>query len=159
MTIRIGQGFDVHAFTENKPLVLGPQNIPFELGMKAHSDGDVVIHALCDALLGALALGDIGQHFPDTDEQYAGADSKQLLQHVWGLIQAQDFQLANADITIVAQQPRMSPHIVAMREQLSTILGCDMNQISIKATTTEHLGFTGRREGIAVFAVTLLQGL
>lgn len=154
--LRIGQGYDVHRFGEGDHLVLGGVKIPYHQGFIAHSDGDVLIHALADALLGALALGDIGQHFPDTDAQYKNADSRVLLRHVVNLIQTHAYQLQNADITIIAQAPKMSPHIVAMRECLAADLECDLGQVSVKATTTEKLGFEGRKEGIAVSATVLL---
>ncbi len=155
--LRIGQGVDVHAFEENKPLVLGGITIPYPLGMKAHSDGDVVIHALCDGLLGALSLGDIGQHFPDADATYDNVDSKKLLASVWRLIAERKYKLCNADITLVAQKPKLASHIPAMRSCLAHELGVELAQISIKATTSEKLGFTGREEGIAAMAVVLLQ--
>lgn len=154
--MRIGSGFDVHAFTDGDHLMLGGVRIPYHQSFKAHSDGDVLIHALCDALLGALALGDIGQHFPDTDVAYAGADSRQLLQQVYRLMMDQGYHLANADITIIAEAPKMAPYIEPMREVLSQDLNCATGQLSIKATTTEGLGFAGRREGIAVQATVLL---
>ncbi len=154
--IRIGNGVDAHRFKEGGKLVLGGVTIPHSHGMEAHSDGDVVIHALCDALLGGLALGDIGQHFPDTDQTYKGMDSHILLRRVYELMQAQHYSLGNADITIVAQAPKLAPHITAMRETLATDLHCTTELISIKATTTEKMGFTGRGEGIAVMASVLL---
>ena len=154
--MRIGQGYDVHAFGEGDKLVLGGVSIPYHRGFIAHSDGDVLIHALMDAILGALALGDIGQHFPDTDQQWKGADSRQLLAEVVKMMAAQGYQLGNADLTIVAQQPKMSPHLDFMTANLSQDLRCQPNQLNIKATTTEKLGFTGREEGIACYAVVLL---
>lgn len=154
--MRIGHGFDVHAFGGDGPIRLGGVDIEHHHGLIAHSDGDVLLHALCDALLGALALGDIGQHFPDTDKQYAGADSVHLLQHVYDLVQAQGYQLANADLTIIAQSPRMAPHIDTMRERVATALAVDVQQINVKATTTEKLGYIGRKEGIACHAVVLV---
>ncbi len=153
---RIGHGFDVHAFMPGDHLVLGGIQIPFEWAFKAHSDGDVLIHALCDALLGAAALGDIGQHFPDTDPSFCGIDSCLLLAEVLQLIGAQQWLIGNVDITIIAQAPRMASHIPAMRARLSTVLKICPTQINIKATTTEKLGFTGRGEGIAVEAVALI---
>ena len=156
MNIRIGQGYDVHNFCEGDHLMLGGVKIPFNKAFQAHSDGDVLIHALCDALLGALALGDIGQHFPDTQAEYAGIDSKKLLTHVYDLIISKGWRLVNADCTIIAQMPKMSPHIKSMRTNLSHELQVSDNQISIKATTTEKLGFEGRKEGIAVQAIVLL---
>ena len=154
--MRIGHGFDVHAFEAGDFVVLGGVKIPHSHAFKAHSDGDVLIHAICDALLGAVALGDIGQHFPDTAADYANIDSRILLRHVWGLVQQQGYQLANLDSTIIAQAPKMMPHIPAMREYLAADLGCEVGQINVKATTTEKLGFTGRKEGIASHAVVLL---
>lgn len=154
--MRIGQGYDVHAFGDGDKLVLGGVSIPYHRGFIAHSDGDVLIHALIDAILGALALGDIGQHFPDTDPQWKGADSRQLLAGVVKIMSGQGYQLGNADLTIVAQQPKMMPHLDAMACNLSEDLGCQLNQVNIKATTTEKLGFTGREEGIACYAVVLL---
>jgi 2-C-methyl-D-erythritol 2,4-cyclodiphosphate synthase len=154
--MRIGSGFDVHAFGDGDYLVLGGVRIPFERGILAHSDGDVVIHALCDALLGALALGDIGQHFPPSDAQWKGADSRRFLRHCALLLDQHGWMLGNADITIVCERPRIGPHAQAMRANLAEDLGVDPGQVSIKATTTETLGFTGRGEGIAAHAVVLL---
>ena len=154
--MRIGHGYDVHAFGDGDKLVLGGVSIPYHRGFIAHSDGDVLIHALIDAILGALALGDIGQHFPDTDPQWKGADSRQLLAEVVKMMTAQGYQLGNADLTIVAQQPKMSPHLDSMTANLSQDLRCRPNQLNIKATTTEKLGFTGREEGISCYAVVLL---
>lgn len=155
--IRIGQGFDVHAFTAGDHVMLGGVRIPHSHGLKAHSDGDVALHALADALLGALALGDIGHFFPDTDPAWRGADSAVLLQKVYEHVTAAGYQLGNADITVIAQKPKMAPHIGAMRARIAALLDADAGQISVKATTTEHLGFTGREEGIAVTAVVLLE--
>ncbi|AKH69571.1 2-C-methyl-D-erythritol 2,4-cyclodiphosphate synthase [Spongiibacter sp. IMCC21906] len=157
MTLRIGHGYDVHRFGGDKPLMLCGVEIPHHKGLIAHSDGDVALHALCDAMLGALALGDIGKHFPDTDPRYAGADSGELLQHCRQLILEQGFVLANADLTIAAQKPKLSPFIKEMRERIATLLDVALTQISVKATTTEKLGFVGREEGIAVDAVVLMQ--
>ena len=154
--MRIGQGYDVHAFGEGDHIILGGVTIPYERGLIAHSDGDVLIHALCDALLGAAALGDIGQHFPDTDPQYGGADSRKLLRHVISLINGKGYSLGNADMTIVAQAPKMSPYIEQMATNLVADLGCDIGQVNVKATTTEKLGFEGREEGIACQAIVLL---
>lgn len=154
---RIGHGFDVHAFCAGDTIVLGGVRIPFDKAFKAHSDGDVLIHALCDALLGAAGLGDIGQHFPDTDAVYKNADSRQFLRQVKQMISDQGFALGNADLTIVAQLPKMAPYLVQMKQCLSETLGCASSQLNIKATTTEHLGFCGRGEGIAVHAVALLE--
>ena len=155
--MRIGHGYDVHRFCEGDSIALCGVRIPHSHGLLAHSDGDVAIHALCDALLGALALGDIGKHFPDTDAAYEGADSAILLERCYDLLRGQGYQLGNADLTIAAQTPKLAPHIVAMRERLAGILQVDLTQISVKATTTEKLGFVGRQEGIAVDAVVLLE--
>ena len=156
MDIRVGQGYDVHSFCEGDHLTLGGVAIPYDKGFKAHSDGDVLIHALCDALLGALALGDIGKHFPDTDEAYANVDSRKLLTHVYELIAEKDWHLVNADCTIIAESPKMASYLESMRENLSQDLQASGEQISIKATTTEKLGFEGKKEGIAAQAVVLL---
>ena len=155
--LRIGHGYDVHSFMVGDHIVLGGVKIPHHQAFKAHSDGDVLIHALCDALLGALALGDIGRHFPDTDERYKGADSRQLLRHVMGLIQARGYEPVNIDATIIAQSPRMAPHIEQMRQNLAQDLVVNIDQVNIKATTTEKLGFAGREEGIAAHSVVLLR--
>lgn len=155
--MRIGQGFDVHAFEAGRPLVLGGVTVPHSHGLKAHSDGDVLLHALCDALLGAAALGDIGRHFPDTDAAYRNADSRNLLRAVYDKLQALGFTLVNADMTILAQAPRLAPHIDAMREIIAADLRVAVDTVSVKATTTEHLGFTGRQEGIAAMAVVLIE--
>ena len=157
--MRIGQGYDVHAFTEGDHLVLGGVKIPYTHAFAAHSDGDVLIHAICDALLGALALGDIGKHFPDTSSAYAKIDSRILLRTVYQLVKERGYQLANLDSIIVAQAPKMAAHIEAMRANLATDLECELNQLSVKATTTERLGFEGRKEGIAAHAVVLLEKL
>lgn len=154
--MRIGQGFDAHRFSDSGRLVLGGVEIPFDKGMQAHSDGDVVIHALCDAILGALALGDIGQHFPDSSDEYEGIDSRILLERVVELMQQQHYRINNLDITIVAQAPKLAPHLPAMREILAQDLHVEVNSVSLKATTTEQMGFTGRGEGIAAMAVVLL---
>ena len=154
--LRIGHGFDVHRFGEGDHLMLGGVRVTFDHGFVAHSDGDVVLHALSDALLGAAALGDIGRHFPDTDEQWRGADSRALLRHVVSLINAEGFGLINVDVTILAQAPKMAPHIDAMREVIAGDIGLEKSCVNVKATTTEKLGFTGRGEGIAVEAVALL---
>ena len=154
--IRIGHGYDVHKLTENRKLIIGGVEIPHRLGLLGHSDADVLTHAVMDAMLGALALGDIGKHFPDTDLQYAGADSIQLLRHVTAIIQKEGWQLGNLDATILAQAPKMAPHIMQMRKRLSEAIGCDISQISVKATTEEKLGFTGSEEGIAAHCVCLL---
>tara|TARA_R100000687_G_C6407095_1_gene144654 strand:- start:145 stop:633 length:489 start_codon:yes stop_codon:yes gene_type:complete len=157
--IRIGQGIDVHRFGDGSAVTLGGVRIACDRGLIAHSDGDVVLHALCDALLGALALGDIGKHFPDTDQRYAGIDSRQLLRHVYQLIRERGYELANADITVVAQKPRLAPHVDSMRVAIAEDLQVAADRIGVKATTSEHLGFTGREEGIAAFAVVLLEGI
>ena len=154
--MRIGHGYDVHAFGQGDALILGGVEIPFNRAFIAHSDGDVLIHALIDALLGALALGDIGQHFPDTDGAYKDISSRHLLAMVVSLMRERGYQLGNADITLAAERPKMAPHIESMRLNLSADLGCSMDQINIKATTTEKLGFVGREEGIACHAVVLL---
>ena len=157
--MRIGSGFDVHAFGEGDHLMLGGVRIPFERGIVAHSDGDVAIHALCDALLGALALGDIGRHFPPSDEQWRGADSRQFLRHCSLLMDQHGWTLANADLTVICQAPKVGPHAQVIRESIAAELGVEFEQVSVKATTTEKLGFTGRGEGIAAQAVVLLQPL
>ena len=156
--MRIGHGYDVHPFIAGRPLILGGVNIPYEKGLAAHSDGDAVIHALCDAMLGAAALGDIGSHFPDTDKKFKNIDSRILLRRTAGLLQEKSYRLINADITIVAQAPKMSPHIAAMRDNLAVDLKTDASNINIKATTSEGMGFIGRLEGIAVHAVALIEG-
>lgn len=156
MNLRIGQGFDVHAFCDGDHVMLGGVRIPCERGLKAHSDGDVLLHALADALLGALALGDIGHHFPDNDPKYSGADSRQLLRHVMGLVKERGYHLINADCTLIAQAPKMAPHIHDMRTNIAEDCALDVSAISVKATTTERLGFTGRGEGIAAQAAVLL---
>lgn len=156
MSIRIGHGFDVHAFGGNGPVTLGGVVIDYPQGLIAHSDGDVVLHALADALLGALAMGDIGHHFPDTDAAFKGIDSRILLRKVFVDVQSRGYQLGNADITIMAQAPKMAPHVVSMRQLIAADLQADISQVNVKATTTEKLGFVGRKEGIAVEAVVLL---
>ena len=158
-TIRIGQGFDVHAFGPGDHVVLGGVRIPHAQGLVAHSDGDVAVHALCDALLGALALGDIGRHFPDSDPLWKGADSLQLLTRCIALVRERGYQLGNADITVICELPKLAPHIEAMRVRLASASGCSIDAIGIKATTSEKLGFTGRGEGVAASAVVLLQGV
>jgi 2-C-methyl-D-erythritol 2,4-cyclodiphosphate synthase len=154
--MRIGHGFDVHCFADGRPLILGGVNIPYHKGLAAHSDGDVVIHALCDALLGAAALGDIGQHFPDNDAEFKNIDSRILLRRVIELLKYKGWCVGNADITIIAQAPKMAPHINSMRGNLASDLDTAIDNLNIKATTTEKLGFTGRGEGIAVHAVAML---
>ena len=154
--IRIGQGIDVHAFGPGDHLMLGGIRVPHDHGVEAHSDGDVVIHALCDAMLGALALGDIGRHFPPSDPQWKDADSRAFLRHCNGLLGERGWRVGNADITVICERPKVGPHAEAMRVQLADDLGIDSGDISIKATTSEKLGFTGRGEGIAAQAVVLL---
>ena len=154
--MRIGHGFDVHAFGPGDHVVLGGERIPHDRGLVAHSDGDVVLHALCDALLGAAALGDIGGHFPDTDPGFAGADSRHLLREVRALLAGQNWLVGNVDLTVVAQRPKMAPHIDAMRGHIASDLQIDITGVSVKATTTEQLGYIGRGEGIACHAVVLL---
>ena len=155
--MRIGHGYDVHAFGDGDHIMLCGVRIAHQNGLMAHSDGDVALHALTDALLGALALGDIGHHFPDDDPAFEGADSRQLLRQVVALVKARGFALGNGDLTIIAQAPKLASHIAAMRQNLSDDLGGDIDQINVKATTTEKLGFVGREEGIAVHAVVLLK--
>lgn len=155
--MRIGQGFDVHAFREGGRLILGGVEIAHSHGLAAHSDGDVLLHALCDALLGAAGLGDIGRHFPDTDAAYQGIDSRKLLRAVMDKVRQQGLLVGNADITVVAQAPKLAPHVEAMCGNIAADLGVERGRVNVKATTTEHLGFTGRREGIAAFAVVLLE--
>ncbi|MFV8429291.1 2-C-methyl-D-erythritol 2,4-cyclodiphosphate synthase [Vibrio owensii] len=154
--IRIGHGFDVHKFGGEGPVIIGGVAIPYEQGLIAHSDGDVALHALSDALLGAIAAGDIGRHFPDTDDKWKGADSRELLKDVYRRVKEQGYRLGNADITIIAQAPKMAPYIEAMCTAIAEDLETDINNINVKATTTERLGFTGRKEGIATEAVVLL---
>jgi 2-C-methyl-D-erythritol 2,4-cyclodiphosphate synthase len=154
--MRIGHGYDVHRFCDGEFVTLGGVQIAHKFGLLAHSDGDVLLHALSDALLGAAALGDIGKHFPDTDPQFKGADSRVLLRHVLGLVKAKGWRVGNVDATIVAQAPKMAPHIDAMRNLIAADLDVTLDQVNVKATTTEKLGFTGREEGIAVHAVALL---
>ena len=156
--MRIGHGFDAHRFADGVPLVLGGVKVPYEKGLAAHSDGDVVIHALCDALLGAAALGDIGKHFPDTSKKFENIDSRILLRAVAQKISEKGGTVANVDVTIVAEEPKLGPYSDAMRGNLAEDLGIDSARVSIKATTTEGMGFTGRGEGIAAFAVALLNG-
>jgi 2-C-methyl-D-erythritol 2,4-cyclodiphosphate synthase len=150
-------GYDVHRFKDGGEVILGGVKIDYEQGLEAHSDGDVVLHALCDALLGAAALGDIGKHFPDTDPEFKGADSRVLLRHVYRIVQERGYQLVNADMTIIAQAPKMAPHITAMCRNIADDLTVDVDCINVKATTTEKLGFEGRKEGIAVQAIVLIE--
>ncbi|MDX1592727.1 MAG: 2-C-methyl-D-erythritol 2,4-cyclodiphosphate synthase [Gammaproteobacteria bacterium] len=154
--MRIGHGFDAHAFAAGRPLVLGGVEVPHDEGLAAHSDGDVVIHALCDALLGAAGLGDIGHHFPDDDPAFAGIDSRKLLRRVRAQLVEHHLAVASVDLTVVAQRPRLAPHVARMRETLAGELGLPPGRLNLKATTTEKMGFTGRGEGIAAFAVVLL---
>lgn len=156
LKIRIGNGFDVHALATGLPMTIGGVSIKHNKGLVAHSDGDVLIHALCDAILGALAMGDIGLHFPDNDMKFKGIDSKELLAETIDLARKKGYVLGNADCTILAQEPKMRPHIDTMRAVLAPILGCGIDQISVKATTTERLGFVGREEGIAVYATAMM---
>jgi len=155
--MRIGQGFDVHAFGEGSYVTLGGVRVPHHRGVLAHSDGDVAIHALCDAIFGALALGDIGQHFPPSDERWRHADSRLFLRHAAMLMAQHGYALGNADVTVICEAPKVSPHVLAMRENLAADLDCEIGRISIKATTTERLGFCGRGEGIAAQACVLLE--
>lgn len=153
---RIGHGYDVHALVTGRALIIGGVTIPYVLGLAGHSDADVLLHAICDALLGAAGLGDIGQHFPDTDALYHGIDSRRLLREVASLCAAQGYRLGNLDSTIIAQAPKMAPHIASMRANIAADLGVEISVINVKATTTEKLGFTGRGEGIAAEAVCIL---
>lgn len=155
--MRIGQGFDVHVFGAGDFVTLGGVRVPHRHGLVAHSDGDVVIHALCDAIFGALALGDIGQHFPPSDASWRDADSRQFLRHAAALMAEHGYRLGNADVTVICESPKIGPHAAAMRENLAADLGCAVSQLSVKATTTEKLGFTGRGEGIAAQACALLE--
>lgn len=154
--MRIGHGFDVHRFGAARPLVIGGVTVPHPQGLLAHSDGDVLVHALCDALLGAAGLGDLGRHFPDSSAEYAGVDSRILLRRVVGLLAAQGLGLGNADLTVVAQAPKLAPHVPAIRATLAADLGVEPSRVNVKATTTEGMGFTGRGEGMAAHAVVLL---
>ncbi len=156
MNIRIGHGFDVHAFAEGRRLIIGGVDIPHSRGLLGHSDADVLLHAICDALLGAAALGDIGKHFPDSDARFKGIDSRKLLRHVAALLAGRGWKVGNVDATLIAQAPKMAPHIPSMREHIAEDLGIAADQVNVKATTTEHLGFTGREEGIAAEAVCLI---
>ena len=156
MSVRIGQGFDVHRLVTGRKLVVGGVEIPNEKGLLGHSDADVLLHAICDALLGAAALGDIGRHFPDSDPRYKGIDSRELLRHVAALLKERGFEVGNVDATIIAQAPRMAPHIPKMVQNIAADLGIDAGAVNVKATTTEELGFTGRGEGIAAQAICLL---
>ena len=157
MTMRIGQGFDVHALVAGRKLIVGGVEIPYHLGLAGHSDADVLLHAICDALLGACALGDIGRHFPDSDPRYKGIDSRELLRHVAQLVAAEGYRVVNLDASIIAQAPKMAPHIFVMVMHISADLGVAAKAVNVKATTTEQLGFTGRGEGIAAQAVCLVE--
>jgi len=156
MTMRIGTGFDVHALVAGRPLILGGVAIPHPRGLAGHSDADVLLHAITDALLGALALGDLGMHFPDSDPRWKGADSRVLLRHVVARVSGMGWEVGNVDATVIAQAPKIAPFVATMRANVAADLGCDPARVSIKATTTERLGFTGREEGIAAEAVVLL---
>lgn len=155
--MRIGHGYDVHRLVEGRKCIIGGVNIPHETGLDGHSDADVLVHAVMDALLGALALGDIGKHFPDTDPHYKGADSMVLLRHVAALIAKEGYRLGNLDATVLAQAPKLAPHIMQMRENIAEALGCEVSRVSVKATTEEKLGFTGAKQGIAAHCVCLLE--
>lgn len=157
MEMRIGNGYDVHQLADGLPLVLGGVKIEHTQGCVAHSDGDVLIHALCDALLGALALGDIGQHFPDTSDEYSGIDSRILLERVCGMVAGKGYHIVNVDCTVLAQRPKLAPYVPAMREELARVMKLSSDRVSVKATTTEKLGFVGRCEGLAVYATALLE--
>ena len=157
MSFRIGTGFDVHALVPGRKLVLGGVHIPHDKGLDGHSDADALIHAIGDAILGALALGDLGRHFPDTDPRWKDADSRKLLRHIVALMTERGYAIGNVDATVIAQAPKMAPHIGRMRQNLAEDLDCTLDDVSVKATTTEHLGFTGRGEGIAATAVVLLE--
>lgn len=154
---RIGQGFDVHQLTPGRPLIIGGVTIPYEQGLLGHSDADVLLHAVADACVGAIGAGDIGKHFPDTDPAFKNADSAKLLMHIWGLVKEKGYSLGNADCTIIAQKPKMAPYIEQMKQRIAELLEAEPEQINVKATTTEKLGFTGRGEGIAAQAVVLLK--
>jgi 2-C-methyl-D-erythritol 2,4-cyclodiphosphate synthase len=156
MNIRIGHGIDVHAFAEGRRLIIGGVDIPHDRGLLGHSDADVLLHAICDALLGAAGLGDIGRHFPDSDPRYAGIDSRSLLRRVAKLLDGHGWRVSNIDATIIAERPRMAPHIAAMRQHIAEDLALVAGLVNVKATTTERLGFTGREEGIAAEAVCIL---
>lgn len=153
---RIGYGYDVHAFEFNRPLILGGVRIPFDRGLKGHSDADALLHAICDALLGAVSLGDIGKHFPDTDPAYKGADSKILLKKCYELVLGEGYELGNVDSTIVIEKPKMAPHINQMKTIISELLNCDIDQISVKATTSEKMGFVGIEDGVKAMATVLI---
>ncbi|WP_347321533.1 2-C-methyl-D-erythritol 2,4-cyclodiphosphate synthase [Rossellomorea sp. RS05] len=154
---RIGQGFDVHQLVEDRPLIMGGITIPYEKGLLGHSDADVLLHAVADGCLGAIAAGDIGKHFPDTDEEFKDADSAKLLQHVWAMVKEEGYELGNIDCTIIAQKPKMAPYIDEMRARIAELLEADPSQVNVKATTSEKLGFTGRGEGIAAQTTVLVK--
>jgi 2-C-methyl-D-erythritol 2,4-cyclodiphosphate synthase len=154
---RIGQGFDVHQLVEERPLIMGGITIPYEKGLLGHSDADVLLHAVADACLGAIAAGDIGKHFPDTDPDFKDADSAKLLMHVWALVKEEGYELGNIDCTIIAQKPKMAPYIDEMRQSIAALLEADITQVNVKATTSEQLGFTGRGEGIAAQTTVLIK--
>lgn len=156
-SLRIGQGYDVHAFTDGDHIVIGGVRVAHTQGVSAHSDGDVLLHALCDALLGAAGLGDIGHHFPDTDPAFAGVDSRRLLAEVAGTLAERGFRPVNVDATVVAERPKLAPHVEAMRANIAADLGLEIDAVNVKATTTEKLGFEGRREGLAALAVALIE--
>jgi len=155
--MRVGHGYDVHGFVEGRPLILGGVNIPYEIGLLGHSDADVLLHAVSDALLGAAGLGDIGRHFPDTDPQYKGADSLKLLAIVGQKVAAAGYRVSNIDVTMIAQKPKLKDHIGSMERNIASTLGLDVSRVNVKATTEEHLGFTGREEGLSCHAVCLLE--
>lgn len=156
MTMRVGHGFDVHAFASGRRLVLGGVDVPYEKGLAGHSDADVLLHAICDACLGAAGLGDIGRHFPDTDSRYENIDSRELLREVGERLRREGWRVSNVDSTVVAQAPKLAPYLDTMRDNIAADLGLDNNQVNVKATTTEKLGYTGRGEGIAAYAVVLI---
>jgi 2-C-methyl-D-erythritol 2,4-cyclodiphosphate synthase len=156
MIPRVGNGFDVHALVPGRKLILGGVEIAYDMGLDGHSDADVLLHALCDAILGALALGDIGRHFPDTDARWKGADSRMLLRDVGRRAAERGYRIGNVDVTVIAQQPKIAPYVAAMRGHIAADLGCGVDAVSVKATTTERLGFAGRGEGIAAMATALL---
>lgn len=153
---RTGIGFDVHAFAEGRKLIIGGIEVPFEKGLAGHSDADVLLHAICDALLGSLSLGDIGRHFPETDSKFKDANSSNLLSKVYRVVKSEGYQLGNLDVTLILQRPKVSPYIEKMREKIASVLNADIDKISIKASTTEKLGFTGREEGVAAIASVLV---
>ena len=154
--IRIGQGYDVHQLAEGRPFILGGVDIEHDRGLLGHSDADVLLHTITDAALGAIGGGDIGKHFPDTDPEFKDADSRKLLTHIWEYVKEQGYELGNVDCTVIAQKPKLAPYIEQMRESIANLLEADISQVNVKATTSEHLGFTGREEGIAALAVILL---